>query len=159
MWGHFDLDENNAKIDELKEALKKEEIWNDIDKATSINRELSSLERSVSEYNSIYKETEDSLELLELLDSYDDIEEITSSYESLKKRYDELEVASLLNGEYDTKSCYLEIHPGAGGTEAGGGAEATGSIRFVTDTPLQPPLENVSCWQTECEINSEPLRI
>ncbi len=34
------------------------------------------------------------------------------------KKYDELEVASLLNGEYDDKECYLEIHPGAGGTEA-----------------------------------------
>jgi len=29
-----------------------------------------------------------------------------------------LEVVSLLNGEYDSKNCYLEIHPGAGGTEA-----------------------------------------
>lgn len=27
-------------------------------------------------------------------------------------------IASLLDGEYDSSNCYLEIHPGAGGTEA-----------------------------------------
>ena len=31
---------------------------------------------------------------------------------------DELEIDTLLNGEYDEANCYLEIHPGAGGTES-----------------------------------------
>ena len=38
--------------------------------------------------------------------------------EDIKTRVDEFQVKSLLNGEYDAGNCYLEIHPGAGGTES-----------------------------------------
>jgi len=58
------------------------------------------------------------LELLKITDDPDDIKEIASSIEGLENKYSALEIASLLNGEYDEASCYLEIHPGAGGTEA-----------------------------------------
>ena len=36
----------------------------------------------------------------------------------MQKEVEELEIDTLLNGEYDTFNCYLEIHPGAGGTES-----------------------------------------
>ena len=36
----------------------------------------------------------------------------------IKDEVDELEIDTLLNGEYDQSNCYLEIHPGAGGTES-----------------------------------------
>lgn len=72
----------------------------------------------MSNYNLLQSEINENLELLELIEDENDINEISASYDKLQKRYDELEVESLLNGEYDSKSCYLEIHPGAGGTEA-----------------------------------------
>ncbi len=118
MGGHFDLDKKNAKINELQEELKQDDIWNDIERATSINKELSGLEKSLKDYNETLNTTDDLLELLKLASSNDELKEISTSYEELLKKYDELEVASLLNGEYDDKECYLEIHPGAGGTEA-----------------------------------------
>ena len=37
---------------------------------------------------------------------------------NLKDDVDNLEIDTLLNGQYDTLNCFLEIHPGAGGTEA-----------------------------------------
>lgn len=52
------------------------------------------------------------------MDNEEYLEEISNTYASLKIQYEELEVAALLNGEYDAKECYLEIHPGAGGTES-----------------------------------------
>ena len=36
----------------------------------------------------------------------------------LRSRVDKIKITSLLNGEYDSYNCYLELHPGAGGTEA-----------------------------------------
>ena len=36
----------------------------------------------------------------------------------LEKDLEELEINTLLSGEYDNSDCYLEIHPGAGGTES-----------------------------------------
>lgn len=64
------------------------------------------------------REVEDDLELCELTDDENDLLEIEKSISKIQETYEELEVSSLLNGPYDDKSCYLEIHPGAGGTEA-----------------------------------------
>ena len=60
----------------------------------------------------------DCLEFLELTDEGDFIDEINSNISEFTTRIDELEVSTLLNGKYDNLNCYLEIHPGAGGTEA-----------------------------------------
>lgn len=45
----------------------------------------------------------------------DDLENELSNTEKL---VEELEIATLLSGPYDNLNCFLEIHPGAGGTEA-----------------------------------------
>ena len=45
----------------------------------------------------------------------DDLEKELSNTEKL---VEELEIATLLSGPYDNLNCFLEIHPGAGGTEA-----------------------------------------
>ncbi len=37
---------------------------------------------------------------------------------SVNKKLEELETETLLNEEYDNSDCYIEIHPGAGGTES-----------------------------------------
>lgn len=41
-----------------------------------------------------------------------------SEFTELQKSYDSFETKTLLNDEFDNKPCFLEIHPGAGGTEA-----------------------------------------
>lgn len=64
------------------------------------------------------KSTEENIELIPIVDSEELLSEIEESYKEILKEYDDLEIASLLNGEHDSKDCYLEIHPGAGGTEA-----------------------------------------
>lgn len=46
------------------------------------------------------------------------IEQLTNDYIELESIYNDYETSSLLNGEFDDKNCYLEIHPGAGGTES-----------------------------------------
>lgn len=118
MGGHFELDKINKEINSIKDQLQSDDIWNNVELATSLNKKLSYLERSTTDYNTLLQSTNDNLELLSLLDNQDDLIEIENSYNELQKKYDELEVTSLLNGEYDSKDCYLEIHPGAGGTES-----------------------------------------
>lgn len=46
------------------------------------------------------------------------VNEIEQKLELINKDIKELEIKTLLNGKYDEYNCYLEIHPGAGGTEA-----------------------------------------
>lgn len=46
------------------------------------------------------------------------LDEIKSGMDALKKDLEELELITMLNGEYDNSNVYLTIHPGAGGTES-----------------------------------------
>ena len=62
-----------------------------------------------------------SIETIELLEiEYDDtlLKELEISLPLLKERLSSVELNVLLNGEYDKNNCILEIHSGAGGTEA-----------------------------------------
>ena len=57
-------------------------------------------------------------ELLKLEYSANDYQELVDLIEKTKIIKDDLYVETLFNGPYDKLNCYLEIHPGAGGTEA-----------------------------------------
>ncbi len=117
MRGLFDLDKKKERIALLKDLQNNEDFWNDIEKATKINKELYTLESTVDDYEGMLKEIEDDLEILPLIDETEQ-KELEKTIDELEKKYTSLELSSLLNGEYDSNSCYLEIHPGAGGTEA-----------------------------------------
>ena len=56
------------------------------------------------------------MELVNLDDSLKD--DLEAEFLNAEKLIEELEIATLLNGPYDNLNCFLEIHPGAGGTEA-----------------------------------------
>ncbi len=92
-------------------------FWDDVDNANKVNQELINLKKSVSSYNKL----NNNISLIkEVLDTNDEelISEITNELDELTKEINDLELSSLLNGKYDSLNCFLEIHPGAGGTEA-----------------------------------------
>ena len=71
------------------------------------------IQKKLKIYNDLKEHIHILLELLTLG------EEVSSTdIENIKKEVEELEIDTLLVGEYDNTNCYLEIHPGAGGTES-----------------------------------------
>lgn len=48
----------------------------------------------------------------------DELNELENNVDNINKKLKELEIETMLSGKYDNLACYLEIHPGAGGTEA-----------------------------------------
>ena len=120
MGGHFDLDNKNLKISELEQKLQEEGIWSDPTKANQINNELTNLKKLVNKFNELKSNIASSLDLLSILNGNDinEVNELEENFNNIKSDYEKLETEMLLNGKYDNLSCYLEIHPGAGGTEA-----------------------------------------
>ena len=120
MGGHFDLDNKNLKISELEQKLQEEGIWSDPTKANQINNELTILKKIVNKFNELKSNIASSLDLLSILNGNDinEVNELEENFNNIKSDYEKLETEMLLNGKYDNLSCYLEIHPGAGGTEA-----------------------------------------
>jgi len=118
--GLFDLENKNKRIKELEIELQKEDIWNNVERATKLNNEVSNLKKSVNNYEVINNKIKDSLSLLEILTSneLDELNEIELNLKDLENEINELEIETFFDSPYDNLSCFLEIHPGAGGTEA-----------------------------------------
>lgn len=117
MGGHFDIAKNKQEIKELEIKLNDQEIWNDVNKAQEINKNLSALKKIVDNYQNIYDNLNYYVEMLELANT-EELSEIANNVLELESEISQLEINTLLNKEYDKYNCYLEIHPGAGGTES-----------------------------------------
>jgi len=84
-------------------------------------QERQRLETSITAINGIERDLADTVELIELGEMEGDdgvVAEAEASLVQLKKDLGRKQIAALLSGEADSKDAYLEIHPGAGGTEA-----------------------------------------
>ena len=114
MGGHFDIDNLIDKKSELETLINEDGFWNDIEKSTKINREYSKVLKIINKYKSL----EDSIKALELLKEDLTLEDYEKEYKNIEVELNELEKETLLSGQYDNLNCYLEIHPGAGGTES-----------------------------------------
>jgi peptide chain release factor 2 len=94
--------------------------------AQKVLRERTRLERTIEGYRRIEREVGDAVELIELGEAEGDagiVAEAEAGLEKLRVEAQRREVESLLAGEADGNDCYLEVHAGAGGTEAQDWAE------------------------------------
>ncbi len=114
MGGLFDIDGLLNKKSMLENDINSETFWQDVNKANEINKEYNNICKIINNYNGI----KDSINALELLKNELDEESYEKELDSIEKEIRLLEEKVHLNGEYDDLNCYLEIHPGAGGTES-----------------------------------------
>lgn len=101
-------------------------FWDDQQSAQAVVKEISTLKRSIEQWEAVYRAYEDAQALYELVSEEPDEaleEELEGTLAKLERDVDCLELASLLNGEYDSSNAILSIHPGAGGTESQDWAE------------------------------------
>jgi peptide chain release factor 2 len=84
-------------------------------------RERNRLDTAIGSYRKIAAELDDALGLIELAEAENDQDMVTeaeSQLAALTAEVHKREIESLLSGEADGNDCYMEIHAGAGGTEA-----------------------------------------
>ena len=113
----FDLAKLEKEISELTSISEDPNFWNDRNKALEIINKLNNDRSIFDTFKHIDTTYKDLVELLELED--DSIfDSICESFDELKKEVSEFEIDRLFGGEFDSLNAILEIHPGAGGTEA-----------------------------------------
>ena len=119
--GHFDILGKKDRINELENISMKPDFWSDQDSANKVISETNSLKEIVNLVESLLSDVNNDLELSELLlDNFDDdlLHNLEENVKSLRKKMEKAEIFLLLSGPYDKNNCLLEIHSGAGGTEA-----------------------------------------
>ncbi|MBD9105632.1 peptide chain release factor 2 [bacterium] len=119
--GHFDISSKLRELKEKEEEMLKPNFWDDKEKADLTLKDIQELKNLTQDIKKLKEDTENNLELIELLLVEKDDELLQNLELDIKnetKQLEKLSVLLLLNGPYDKNNCTLEIHSGAGGTEA-----------------------------------------
>lgn len=114
---HFDLDKLKNEVEDLSSQSEKDTFWNNRALALEIINELNHSKNIIDTYTKISTDYTSLCELLELGDE-SLLDEIDQSLDCLKKETSEFELEILFTGEFDNLNAIIDIHPGAGGTEA-----------------------------------------
>ncbi|MGN0818615.1 MAG: peptide chain release factor 2 [Candidatus Coproplasma sp.] len=117
----LDIDNLGGKLDELKAEQEKPEVWQDLEKSKKVGREISSIEGKLSSYQKGVNAIEEAMTFIDLIEEADDeslIPELEGMISTAIEDIENMRIRALLKGKYDANNAMLNLHAGAGGTEA-----------------------------------------
>jgi len=106
-----------GRVAELAQETADPKLWANTERAKKLMQEKKGLEKEISAYQELVIGVEEVSGLLEIAGA-DDIAEIEKELTNLQEKASVIELAALLNGEYDRQNAILSINAGAGGTDA-----------------------------------------
>jgi peptide chain release factor 2 len=122
----IDIDRLKLDIAELSDQAGAPDLWNDSEHAQKVTSELSHRQSELKRIDSIESRLDDLEVLVELANAegdQDSADEATAELLSVQKVLGDLEVQTLLNGEFDPNPAVITIRAGAGGVDAADFAE------------------------------------
>lgn len=122
----LDVDRLRQDKVKLEEAASAPDLWDDQVKAQEVTSQLSYVNSEIERLGSLRSRLDDAYVLLELAEAEDDpgvLGEVETEIGGLGKAIQEMEVRTLLSGEYDSRQALVAIRAGAGGVDAADFAE------------------------------------
>jgi len=124
--GVLDLERMRREKDELEKQASAPDLWNDPAAAQAVTSRLSHVQSEINKLERLRSRLDDAFVLLELAASEADADaaaEVGAEVSALRKAIEELEIRTLLSGEYDARDALVTIRSGAGGVDAADFAE------------------------------------
>jgi peptide chain release factor 2 len=122
----LDPDAMRKESEDLRERSADPDLWSDQEQAQAVTRRLSYLEGELSRLAGLHRRLDDVGVMFELAETEQDEptrEEALHDLASIRKEIDQLEVRTLLSGEYDSREALISINAQAGGADAADWAE------------------------------------
>ncbi|MEU6080533.1 peptide chain release factor 2 [Streptomyces sp. NPDC047108] len=122
----LDLDKMRADVAELEEQAAVPSLWDDPENAQKVTSKLSYLQGHLRRAEELRSRIDDLEVLFELADAEGDEDaraEAESELTAVRKAVEEMEVRTLLSGEYDAREAVVNIRAEAGGVDAADFAE------------------------------------
>jgi len=122
----LDLDTMRTEAAGLEKQAASPDLWDDVESAQRITSRLSFVQGEIRRAESLRQRIDDLAVLLELADAEADAEvaaEVDAEIVDLQKAIGDLEVRTLLSGEYDAREALMTIRAEAGGVDAADFAE------------------------------------
>lgn len=101
--------------------MSKPDFWDDKDLAQKLTAEMSAVKGKLGPFRDLCSRAEDLEVLAEMAKEEGDEQsasEVGEEFAAISKGLDELELLTLLNGEFDAGNAFLTVNAGAGGTES-----------------------------------------
>ncbi|HVU91182.1 MAG TPA: peptide chain release factor 2 [Jatrophihabitans sp.] len=120
------LDALRGEVSSLEQQASAPDLWDDVDNAQKITSRLSYVQGEIRRVEDLRRRLDDTQTLWELGEEMDDADsraEAEGELGGLRKAIDELEVRTLLSGEYDAREALVTIRAEAGGVDAADFAE------------------------------------
>ena len=121
-----DVEQLESDIRELSEQAGEPDLWDDPAAAQKITSALSHRQSDLAKITSIESRLDDLEVLVEMANEADDADSVAEAQQelaSIQKVLGDLEVQTLLNGEWDARAAVITIRAGAGGVDAADFAE------------------------------------
>ena len=122
----LDVTTLNAEVAELEVLASVPNLWDDQANAQKVTGRLSFVQSELARVRSLRARLDDLAVMLELAEAEDDADtlaEVGTELASLTTSIGELEVRTLLSGEYDAREALITIRAEAGGVDASDWAE------------------------------------
>ncbi|WP_018787599.1 peptide chain release factor 2 [Micromonospora sp. CNB394] len=122
----LDLDKLREQKARLEQEASAPDLWDDQAKAQQVTSQLSYVNGEITKLGDLRSRLDDAGVLLELAQAEDDpgaLTEVETEITGLTKAIQEMEVRTLLSGEYDSREALVAIRAGAGGVDAADFAE------------------------------------
>ena len=116
-----DVDALRADVDDLSEQASAPDLWDDTDKAQKVTSALSHRQTELRRIVELDQRLDDLDVLIEMAREADDEDaaaEVLAELEGIEKTLGDMEVQTLLDGEYDDRPAVVTIRAGAGGVDA-----------------------------------------
>ena len=117
----LDIAGMHREIADLGDAVAAPDLWDDQANAQKVTGKLSHLQGTLDRFESLSSRIEDLGVLVELGQEEGDADalaEAEAELSKLHKSVENLEVRTLLNGEYDAREALISLRAGAGGVDA-----------------------------------------
>ena len=120
------IEASRKRVQELEHTMSRPGFYDDADLSKKVFDEVGDLKGKLSRFEKLQGLYDDAETMLEMLDEEYDPEMVPEAEEAVNavgKAVDELQLMTMLNGEYDHSNAILTFHAGTGGTEAQDWAE------------------------------------
>ena len=117
----LDIERLKSQIATLETEAAKPGLWDDPENAQKVTSRLSAVQAQLKRLNEANRRIEDVETLVELAQEEadaDSLSEAQSEIGSIAQELDDMEIQTLLDGEYDERSAVVTIRSGAGGVDA-----------------------------------------
>jgi len=122
----LDLDGMRAEIADLGEQVAAPDLWDDQENATRVTGRLSALQGQLDRFTELDGRLDDVEIMVELSQEEGDaaaLADADAELAKITKAVENLEVRTLLSGEYDAREAIISVRSGAGGVDAADFAE------------------------------------